>query len=109
MFTGGINKVYILDRVEDNPLLAPDGTHAFGSEYDLRSRCNQSPNKALPAILNLFGSANTIRATTVQTNTFCAGGSALGNGTWSDPVVRYLGSGLRIALSGSLPVATATG
>ncbi|OAV86872.1 hypothetical protein PTTG_01246 [Puccinia triticina 1-1 BBBD Race 1] len=62
-FVGGINKVYILDKAENNPLRLP-GTNkpAWATEYDLRT--------------------NTFRTMEVATNTFCAGGAALGNGTW---------------------------
>ncbi|MBW0470069.1 hypothetical protein O181_009784 [Austropuccinia psidii MF-1] len=62
-FVAGINKVYILDKVENNPLRL-NGTNkpAWATEYDLRT--------------------NTFRTMAVATNTFCAGGVVLGNGTW---------------------------
>ncbi|EFP84046.1 uncharacterized protein PGTG_09759 [Puccinia graminis f. sp. tritici CRL 75-36-700-3] len=61
-FVGGINKVYILDKAENNPLRLP-GTNkpAWATEYDLRT--------------------NTFRTMEVATNTFCAEGAALSNGT----------------------------
>lgn len=62
-FVGGVNKVYILDKVENNPTrLAGTNKPAWATEYDLRT--------------------NTFRTMEVATNTFCAGGAALGNGTW---------------------------
>lgn len=62
-FVGGVNKVYILDKVENNPTrLAGTNKPAWATEYDLRT--------------------NTFRTMDVATNTFCAGGAALGNGTW---------------------------
>lgn len=62
-FVGGVNKVYILDKVENNPTrLAGSNKPAWATEYDLRT--------------------NTFRTMEVATNTFCAGGAALGNGTW---------------------------
>ncbi|PLW41796.1 hypothetical protein PCANC_11520 [Puccinia coronata f. sp. avenae] len=61
-FVGGVNKVYILDKVENNPTrLAGTNKPAWATEYDLRT--------------------NTFRTMEVATNTFCAGGAALGNGT----------------------------
>ncbi|CAH7687128.1 glyoxal oxidase N-terminus-domain-containing protein [Phakopsora pachyrhizi] len=62
-FVGGLNKVYILDKVENNPTKL-EGTDrpAWATEYDLRT--------------------NTFRTMPVETNTFCAGGTALGNGSW---------------------------
>lgn len=62
-FVAGVNKVYILDKVENNPTKIPGTTHpAWATEYDLRT--------------------NTFRPMAVATNTFCAGGAVLGNGTW---------------------------
>lgn len=62
-FVGGINKVYILDKVENNPTkLAGTTKPAWATEYDLRT--------------------NTFRTMAVSSNTFCAGGAALGNGSY---------------------------
>ncbi|KAG8934033.1 hypothetical protein FRC01_005494 [Tulasnella sp. 417] len=61
LFLGTKNKVYIIDKVENNPLRV-NGHAAWGSEYDLND--------------------NTVRAMDVVTNTFCAGGALLGDGTW---------------------------
>ncbi|KAF4610671.1 hypothetical protein D9613_007314 [Agrocybe pediades] len=61
IFLGRPDKIYILDKVENNPTQI-NGHAAWGAEYRL--------------------SDNTQRAMNVQTNTFCAGGSVLGNGTW---------------------------
>ncbi|KAG8965622.1 hypothetical protein FRC00_010175 [Tulasnella sp. 408] len=61
LFLGTKNKVYIVDKVENNPLRV-NGHAAWGSEYDLND--------------------NTVRAMDVVTNTFCAGGALLGDGTW---------------------------
>ncbi|KAJ7723558.1 glyoxal oxidase [Mycena metata] len=61
MFLGTLDKVYILDKVENNA--AKIGGHpAWASEYAL--------------------GANSQRAMDAITNTFCAGGNVLGNGTW---------------------------
>jgi len=66
MFLGTKNKVYVLDKSENNPLIITGefGTHpAWAVEYDLAN--------------------NTYRAMDVYSNTFCAGGGVLGNGTWA--------------------------
>ncbi|KAL8277617.1 hypothetical protein RQP46_010049 [Phenoliferia psychrophenolica] len=61
LFLGQSNKVYIVDKTENNP--ASIGGHpAWATEYD-------------PA-------TNTFRTMDVKTNSFCAGGNVLGNGTW---------------------------
>ncbi|KAI0043163.1 copper radical oxidase [Auriscalpium vulgare] len=61
IFLGTNDKVYIIDKAENNPTRI--GAHpAWGSEYTLGG------NKARPMDL--------------ITNTFCAGGNVLGNGTW---------------------------
>ncbi|KAF7357719.1 hypothetical protein MVEN_00817800 [Mycena venus] len=61
MFLGTLDKVFILDKAENNvPQI--DGHPAWASEYAL--------------------SANTARTMNAITNTFCAGGTVLGNGTW---------------------------
>jgi len=60
-FVGTSDKVYIVDKTENNPV-AINGHPAWASEYSL------STNKA--------------RAMDAVTNSFCAGGSVLGNGTW---------------------------
>jgi len=54
-------KVVFIDKLEENALKRPDGAPAISSEYDLDT------NEAKP--LGIF------------TNTFCSGGSWLGNGT----------------------------
>ncbi|POY76183.1 hypothetical protein BMF94_0906 [Rhodotorula taiwanensis] len=59
------NKVYIIDKTERNPINVTGvrGTHpAWATEYDYTT--------------------NTYRAMDVETNSFCAGGNVLGNGTW---------------------------
>ncbi|KAF8491027.1 glyoxal oxidase [Gautieria morchelliformis] len=60
-FLGTPNKVYIIDKVENNPQTI-NGHPAWASEYALDS--------------------NTARAMDIVTNTFCAGGNVLANGTW---------------------------
>lgn len=65
MFLGTKNKVYVLDKSENNPVKINGkfGTHpAWAVEYDLAS--------------------NDYRTMDVYSNTFCAGGGVLGNGTW---------------------------
>ncbi|KAG8925018.1 hypothetical protein FRC02_009973 [Tulasnella sp. 418] len=61
LFLGTNNKVYIIDKTENNPTQI-NGHPAWASEYDVNS--------------------NTARPMDVLSNTFCAGGSVLGNGTW---------------------------
>ncbi|PVF94465.1 DUF1929-domain-containing protein [Serendipita vermifera] len=61
MFLGTENLVYILDKVEDNPLKI-NGHSAWATVYDIDS------NVATPM--------------EVVTNTFCAGGAMLGTGAW---------------------------
>ncbi|KAJ7745446.1 glyoxal oxidase, partial [Mycena maculata] len=61
MFVGTLDKVFILDKVENNKAQI-DGHPAWASEYAL--------------------GANSQRAMDAITNTFCAGGTVLGNGTW---------------------------
>ncbi|KAJ7267537.1 glyoxal oxidase N-terminus-domain-containing protein [Mycena haematopus] len=61
MFLGTLDKVFILDKVENNKAQI-DGHPAWASEYRL--------------------GVNTARAMNAVTNTFCAGGTVLGNGTW---------------------------
>jgi hypothetical protein len=63
MFLGQNGNLYIIDRTEANPLKAPgaNGTNA-PSEFDPRSR--------------------TAKAMTIKSNTFCSGGSGLGDGRW---------------------------
>ncbi|KAF8587998.1 copper radical oxidase [Ramaria rubella] len=60
-FLGTPNKLYIVDKVENNPQQI-NGHPAWASEYALDS--------------------NTARPMDAVTNTFCAGGNVLGNGTW---------------------------
>jgi len=61
MFLGTLNKVYIIDKVENNPSQI-NGHPAWAAEYDING--------------------NTGRPMDIVTNTFCAGGNVLGNGTW---------------------------
>ncbi|KIK69166.1 hypothetical protein GYMLUDRAFT_153319 [Collybiopsis luxurians FD-317 M1] len=61
MFLGTLDKVFIVDKVENNPAQI-NGHPAWGSQYSL------STEKATPM--------------DVITNSFCAGGNVLGNGTW---------------------------
>lgn len=61
MFMKSEDKVYILDKTENNTLKINDHP-AWGSEYSL--------------------STNTPRAMEVLSNSFCAGGIVLGNGSW---------------------------
>ncbi|GFZ49322.1 hypothetical protein JCM24511_07442 [Saitozyma sp. JCM 24511] len=65
MFLSQSGKVYVLDKTENNPITISGkyGTHpAWAVEYD--------PD------------ANSYRTMDVYSNTFCAGGAVLGNGTW---------------------------
>ncbi|GAA5836857.1 hypothetical protein JCM11251_005807 [Rhodosporidiobolus azoricus] len=65
LFLGQNNKVYIVDKTERNPVnvTGAGGTHpAWATEYDI--------------------DANTYRPMDIVTNSFCAGGNVLGNGTW---------------------------
>ncbi|KIM27232.1 glyoxal oxidase [Serendipita vermifera MAFF 305830] len=61
LFLGSENLVYILDKVENNPLTINNHA-AWGTVYDIDT------NIATPL--------------EVTTNTFCAGGAILGNGDW---------------------------
>ncbi|KGB75973.2 glyoxal oxidase [Cryptococcus deuterogattii R265] len=61
MFLGTMNKVYIVDKTEKNNATV-NGHPAWASEYDLTT--------------------NTFRTMDVLSNSFCAGGTVLGNGTW---------------------------
>ncbi|WVO17686.1 hypothetical protein L204_105384 [Cryptococcus depauperatus] len=66
MFLGNNKKVYILDKSENNPVTINGkyGTHpAWAVEYDIAT--------------------NKYRAMDVYSNSFCAGGGVLGNGTWA--------------------------
>ncbi|KAL8291595.1 hypothetical protein RQP46_001853 [Phenoliferia psychrophenolica] len=61
LFLGTETTVYIVDKTENNP--ATIGGHAaWATEYDLTT--------------------NTYRALDIETNSFCAGGNLMGNGTW---------------------------
>lgn len=65
MFLGSKTKAYVLDKTENNPVTIDGkfGTHpAWAVEYDINS--------------------NDYRTMDVTTNTFCAGGNHLANGTW---------------------------
>ncbi|KAJ6594293.1 glyoxal oxidase [Mycena capillaripes] len=61
MFVGTLDKVFILDKVENNNERI-DGHPAWASEYAI--------------------GANSARAMDAVTNSFCAGGNVIGNGTW---------------------------
>ncbi|KAG8969253.1 hypothetical protein FRC03_003778 [Tulasnella sp. 419] len=61
LFLGTPNKVYIIDKIENNPIQV-GGHPAWAAEYNLAD--------------------NSLRAMDVVTNTFCAGGNILGDGTW---------------------------
>jgi hypothetical protein len=61
LFVGTLNKVYILDKTENNSAQI-NGHPAWAAEYDLVT--------------------NVGRPMDAVTNSFCAGGSVLGNGTW---------------------------
>lgn len=67
MFLGTSNKVYILDKTENNPVTVTSKTgvthSAWATEYDINT--------------------NTYRTMDVESNAFCAGGGVLGNGTWA--------------------------
>lgn len=66
MFLGNKNKVYILDKTENNPTTIDGkyGSHpAWAVEYDINTQ--------------------KVRPMDVFSNTFCAGGAVLGNGTWA--------------------------
>ncbi|KAK8854946.1 hypothetical protein IAR55_003685 [Kwoniella newhampshirensis] len=65
MFVGNNKKIYILDKSENNPVIINGefGTHpAWAVEYDYHT--------------------NQYRTMDVFSNTFCAGGAVMGNGTW---------------------------
>ncbi|CAE6431726.1 hypothetical protein RSOLAG1IB_01036 [Rhizoctonia solani AG-1 IB] len=63
LFLGTDNRVYIVDKTENNPPKVGSPAHpAWASEYDVDT--------------------NQFRAMDVITNSFCAGGAVLGNGTW---------------------------
>ncbi|RSH95292.1 hypothetical protein EHS25_000379 [Saitozyma podzolica] len=61
LFLGRPGKVYIVDKTEGNNATV-NGHPAWATEYDLAT--------------------NTFRAMDVYSNSFCAGGIVLGNGTW---------------------------
>ncbi|WWC91234.1 uncharacterized protein L201_006176 [Kwoniella dendrophila CBS 6074] len=61
MFLGTSNKVYIVDKTENNNATV-NGHPAWATEYDINT--------------------NTFRTMDVLSNSFCAGGTVLGNGTW---------------------------
>ncbi|SGY66362.1 BQ5605_C004g02665 [Microbotryum silenes-dioicae] len=62
LFLGQSNKVYIVDKTERNPVNTTSGHPAWATEYDYTD--------------------NTFRTMDIKTNSFCAGGNVLGNGTW---------------------------
>lgn len=61
VFLGTLDKVYIVDKTENNPWQIKDHP-AWASEWSISSR----QTRVMDAV----------------TNTFCAGGTVLGNGTW---------------------------
>ncbi|KAI9603281.1 hypothetical protein H4Q26_002599 [Puccinia striiformis f. sp. tritici PST-130] len=61
MFLGSPTKTYVVDKVENNELKL-NGLPVWGTSYDTES------NTATPMPIN--------------SNSFCAGGNVLGNGTW---------------------------
>ncbi|KAI6046123.1 glyoxal oxidase [Pisolithus marmoratus] len=61
VFLGTLDKVYIVDKTEDNPWQI-NGHPVWASEWSISSR----KTRVMDAI----------------TNSFCAGGTVLGNGTW---------------------------
>ncbi|THH26759.1 hypothetical protein EUX98_g7431 [Antrodiella citrinella] len=61
LFLGTTNKVYVVDKTERNPTPI-NGHPAWASEYDINS--------------------DNGRPMDIVTNSFCAGGNVLGNGTW---------------------------
>ncbi|KAG8732367.1 hypothetical protein FRC12_019300, partial [Ceratobasidium sp. 428] len=63
LFLGQGNRVYFVDKTENNPPKVGNPSHpAWATEYDVDT--------------------NTFRPMDVITNSFCAGGGVLGNGTW---------------------------
>ncbi|QRW26896.1 glyoxal oxidase [Rhizoctonia solani] len=63
LFLGTDNRVYIVDKTENNPPKVGSPSHpAWATEYDVDT--------------------NKFRAMDIVTNSFCAGGAVLGNGTW---------------------------
>lgn len=120
MFLGTKNKVYILDKTENNPTTIDGkyGSHpAWAVEYDINTnkgesretrpgaragfgmvarlggrRWRRDSRRAAPPvfffIFTLEGhvctdSPSPVRPMDVYSNTFCAGGAVLGNGTWA--------------------------
>jgi hypothetical protein len=61
LFLGTLNKVYIIDKVENNPI-SVNGHPAWATEYALDT--------------------NQIRPLDVISNSFCAGGGVMADGTW---------------------------
>ncbi|CAE6530219.1 unnamed protein product [Rhizoctonia solani] len=61
LFLGPKNKVYVIDKVENNPV-SVNGHPAWATEYDVET--------------------DKYRAMDIVTNTFCAGGNMLGDGRW---------------------------
>ncbi|KAK4052086.1 hypothetical protein OIV83_002380 [Microbotryomycetes sp. JL201] len=84
LFLGQSNKVYIVDKTERNPV-SINGHPAWATEYDYTT--------------------NTYRAMDIETNSFCAGGNVLGNGTWlnigGNQPITY--GGLNLPSSGANP------
>lgn len=104
-FVGGLNKIYILDKV--GPAAVPHPKRAHQGPVDAPYRSNATlcswPTAARRGRPNMICevsamtdwpqlawqvadqpfTANTYRTMVVSSNSFCAGGSVLGNGTWS--------------------------
>ena len=93
MFLGGKNKVYVLDKSENNPVTINGkyGSHpAWAVEYDINTnKCEWAQGRGCDGLL--IGSDRTMD---VYSNTFCAGGGVLANGTF-------------VVFGGNQPVTTA--
>jgi hypothetical protein len=79
MFLSQTNKVYVLDKTENNPINVTGkyGTHpAWAVEYDTDG--NTCECLFVPSSLLTVAD----RPMDVYSNTFCAGGAVMGNGTW---------------------------
>jgi hypothetical protein len=81
LFLGQDNRVYIVDKTENNP---PKVRSSLRSSriYMLRLCC-QVGSPEHPAWATEYDvETDTFRPMDVVTNSFCAGGGVLGNGTW---------------------------
>jgi hypothetical protein len=80
MWLGNKDKVYILDKTENNPVTINGkfGTHpAWAVEYDIKSNTCEyiTVDEGHKLMID--------RPMDVLSNTFCACGAQLGNGTWA--------------------------